>query len=282
MWNDLFIQDDVYDNGELDDAGSPPTIVSSPPLDIICAPAPAPEPHENGGVNVPETETPATSKEIKVYFVIIFSGYTNETFDQASQSKLVEALRNATLGLGAKNIQISIKSIEDVGISRKKRRRSTFALNTLSTGVKVQAEANFDQQDEDIAIRMMQILTDSPSSIFPLEEFGEVNVRQIEMVKNQATTVVLPIVLGVLGGLLLCMIVTFLFIRASRKGYQRDASDRSRSKFHPYEDQDTRSGSVSRPQISLLQSISSKDYSSSQDVHVKPGVVINNIGAGFL
>ena len=279
MWNDVFIQDDVYDNGELGDAGSPPTIVSSPPLDIICAPTP--EPDENGGVNVPETETPAISKEIKVYFVIIFSGYTNETFDEASQSKLVEALRNATLGLGAKNIQISIKSIEDMGISRKRRRRNTLALNTLSTGVKVQAEANFDQQDEDIAVRMMQILTDSPSSIFPLEDFGEVNVPQIEIVKNQATTVVLPIVLGVLGGLLVCMIVTLLFIRASRKGYQRDASDRTRSKFHPYEEQDTRSESMSRPQISLLQSISSKDYSSSQD-HVKPGVVINNIGAGFL
>lgn len=231
-----------------------------------------------------EEESQISPYQIRVYFVIIFSGYTNETFDEAQQSKLIDTLRNATISLGAtSNLTISIKSIEDIGISKKRRRRDLLSILPVSSGVKVQGEAKFAQQDESIAVQMIQILTDSPSTIFPLEEFGEVDVPQIEIVQDTTTAIVLPIVLGVLGGLVLCMIAAFVFIKNSKTGYERDTSDQGHSAFHPFSEKEygERSESMIRHQASLLQSISSRDYSSSQ-IGEKPGVVINNIGAGFL
>jgi len=265
------------------DLGAPPTIISSPPLDLICSP---PEQERDEGPSAPTDDEPQVSPDqIRVYFVIIFSGYTNETFDEAKQSKLVDTLRNATIGLGAtSNLTISIRSIEDIGISKKRRRRNLLSIMPLSTGVKVQGEANFAQQDENVAVEMMQILTDAPSTIFPMEEFGEVNVPQIEIVQDKTTTIILPIVLGVLGGLVLCILVAFLFVKNNKNGYKRDMSDQGHSTFHPFSDKECeqRSESMVRHQASLLQSISSRDYSSSAHIDEKPGVVINNIGAGFL
>jgi hypothetical protein len=213
--------------------------------------------------------------------MIIFSGYTNETFDETSQLKLIDALQNATQSLGAtSNLTISIKSIEDIGIS--KRKRKILSVSPLSAGVKVQGEANFAQEDESIAMEMIQLLTDSPSKVFPLEEFGEVTVPQIEIVQDDTASIVLPIILGVVGGLVLCVIVAFLFVKTTRNDFQRDSSDQVHAKFHPFTENQNRSESMTRHHTSLLQSISSRDYSSSSQACEKPGVVINNIGANFL
>lgn len=258
-------------------------MVSSPPLDIICAPSPEfdTDADEDDG----QDDVHSTTGQIRVYFVIIFSGYTNETFDEASQSKLVEALRNATKDLGARShLDVTIKSIENLTTS--KRRRVMSIIDPMSTGVRIHAEANFDTQDEDIAIQMMQLLTDSPSTVFPFQDFGEVDIPQIEIVNDDKATIFLPIILGILGGLVFCTIAAMIIIKTSKASYQRDGPETIQSNFQPYKEDTCHSTesseTMSFPQASLLQSISSREYSSSSHRHDKPGVVINNIGAGFL
>lgn len=260
----------------------------SPPLDLICDPSP--EFGQDGwddvdGENKGDTgdNIEPNERKIKVYFVVIFSGYSNESFNQESQSKLVQALKNATKTLGAKqDLEITINSIEYFDTLNQRRRLSSIS---SASGVKVLAEANFGQQDEDVAADIVRILNDSPSTIFPVQEFGEVHVSQVNLIGNKTTSIVLPVVFGVLGGVVFCSVIAFILIKKSKKGYKRGL-DEMRDASIPKgaaisHRKHMNRGNDDQPRAALIQSISSKDYSSAYNVE-RPDVVINNLGARFL
>lgn len=97
-----------------ENAAPPSTIIASPPLELLCPPSPdfqdnfdPEETEEESSDGVPDPEEknndPPSGKEskrssrVKVYFILIFSGLSQATFDQ---SKVVAALQNATRTLG--------------------------------------------------------------------------------------------------------------------------------------------------------------------------------------
>jgi hypothetical protein len=97
-----------------ENAAPPSTIIASPPLELLCPPSPdfqdsfdpeeteeessdgVPDPDEKNN-DPPSAKESKRSSRVKVYFILIFSGLSQATFDQ---SKVVAALQNATRTLG--------------------------------------------------------------------------------------------------------------------------------------------------------------------------------------
>jgi hypothetical protein len=317
---DSLLQDDIYsdqyDFDTIDDeeaqrapiAESPVHIIESPPLDLICPPTPEVEGgQKEDDVDEGQETTPPKAvkrKKMKVFFVVILSGFSNTTFTAGEAEKLRDALMLATkdlgtlsvveysslsintnlypatpaLSSGAKyDVQVKITSITDFIIPSQRRR-------LLASSIKIQAEAEFDEEDESVASDLAQILTDSPSSVFPTSEFGTVDVPEVGVVEVVDTTsILLPISFGILGGLAVCGLGWLAFRRRNLgRGHHSQPSKMDSISSHPFQNMEHPSGMRTQSQTSLLPSISSKNYYTDREHNHTPGMLVNNLGAGFM
>jgi hypothetical protein len=250
-------------SGSDDPTASPPEvgalrIISAPPQAGMCPP---------GGEKSKATVKKTNNKRIKVIFIIILPSFANETVAQPfDEAKLVGALQKASRARGAmRDFDITVSSIEYVSMRKLMRLRSLLQ-STQSSGlsVKVSGEAEFSSEDEMVASELAQLLTDAPSTIFPREEFGSVQVPEATMTEVGGTSWVLPVA-GALGGLA-CLGASgsiFIYRRGgnvpSKKKQTPDFQDEG---FIPVDDPKLRAmatmSNVSH--ASLLSSVSSCNY----------------------
>ena len=184
---------------------------------------------------------------------------------------------NHTLSLGAKyDVQVKITSITDFIIPSQRRR-------LLGSSIKIQAEAEFDEADESVASDLAQVLTDSPSSVFPSSEFGTVDVPEVGVVEVVDTTgILLPISFGILGGLAVCGLGWVAFRKYTGRGQHSQPSKMGSISSHPFQNMEHQSSMRTQSQTSLLPSISSKNYYTEREHSHTPGMLVNNLGAGFM
>lgn len=152
-------------------------------------------------------------------------------------------------------------------------------------GIKLEAEANFGEEDELIAEEFVQLLSESPSTIFPSSEFGQVDVPEFEIVRLSDSSILLPVCFGILGGLMLCALVALVLLRSqTRKSPQHPPKRDIISSVHSDEGSlpwgEAHNQSFSRK--NLLGPVSSKEYSSPYDEKNKGGILVNNLGATFM
>lgn len=260
-----------------------------------------PDAHEAGALRVisappeantmcpPDGETSSAavkkekSKRVKVLFVVILPSVANETVAQAfDEAKLVGALQKASRARGARHdFDINVRSIEYISMRRQMRRRSLLQSPQLpGLNVKVTGEANFSGEDEMVASELAQLLTDAPSTIFPQEEFGSVQVPEATISEMPGTSWVLPVA-GAVGGIasLASCASLFIYLRggnlSSRKKLTPDLQDEG---FIPMDESKLRAMATMSnvSQVSLLSSVSSRSYG-----HVAPAASEkqwNNIG----
>lgn len=152
-------------------------------------------------------------------------------------------------------------------------------------GIKLEAEANFAGDDEVIAREFTHLLSDSPSTIFPSSEFGQVDVPEFDIVRVTDSSILLPVCFGILGGLVICgLLVLRLFRNKKKQNAQHPTQRDSISAGHgddgslPWGEGHNRSFS----RKNLLGPVSSKEYSSPYDEKNKGGILVNNIGASFM
>ncbi|KAI8108938.1 hypothetical protein M9435_005355 [Picochlorum sp. BPE23] len=286
------------------ESSSPPaTFIASPPLELLCPPSPAVEDSFNDGeieedhagnspdaIPVPEqdqddapiADEPTRKSRVRVYFILIFPGLSQSTFDQ---SKVISAVQNATKILGAQfELEIKIHSVLNLSDGRRKLRSSQTQLMSAG-GIKLEAEANFGGEDEAVAEDFVQILSESPSTIFPSSEFGQVDVPEFEIVRLSDSSILLPVCFGILGGLMLCALIVLILLRSQRrKPAHRPTKKDDVSSMHSDEGSlpwgEGHNQSFSRK--NLLGPVSSKEYSSPYDEKNKGGILVNNLGANFM
>lgn len=308
------------------ESSSPPaSFIASPPLELLCPPSPDVEDSFNDGeieedhagnspdaIPVPEqdhddapiADEPTRKSRVRVYFILIFPGLSQSTFDQ---SKVISAVQNATKILGTflfymmmsvsmlftvlwlhagaqLELEIKIHSVLNLSDGRRKLRSSQTQLMSAG-GIKLEAEANFGGEDEAVAEDFVQLLSESPSTIFPSSEFGQVDVPEFEIVRLSDSSILLPVCFGILGGLMLCALIALILLRSQRrKPAHRSTKKDDVSSMHSDEGSlpwdEGHNQSFSRK--NLLGPVSSKEYSSPYDEKNKGGILVNNLGAKFM
>jgi hypothetical protein len=222
-------------------------VVSAPSLQDICSPS---------SESAKAFAKKKTKQRIKVIFVVILPGSANVTssagFDEA---RLISAMQKAGQAMGAQHaFEIKVSSIEFLGTQANKRRALLQA--AIIQSIKVTGEADFAGEDEMVASEIVQLLTDTPSTIFPEADFGEVQALEATMSEIQELGWVLPVA-GAVGGIICIGAVLSLYFWLDRqKRCPQDVGDPHEG-FIPSSDYKLRTMS----QTNLLPSISSKNYS---------------------
>lgn len=234
--------------------------ISSPPLQDICSPS---QKEANRGSTQSQL---AKSRRIRVHFIIIFRTLTNTGFDHDEQTRLIDAIHNASTAMGAQHeFQVVIHAVDSINMRRNMRR------NLQSAGFKVTGEADFAGEDEMVASEILQLLTDAPSTIFPATEFGNVEVPEATMTLVDNESNIILITCSVLGAIMCMCLLIFLYLR--RVYWSPNRTVTSAGFIQP---SDYKCRTVS--QASLLNSISSKNYGDKEhDTVIRQ---FNNLGYG--